>query len=73
MVILWAATNGYLDDVDVEKVRDFETKFLQHLRLKEKKLLGEIKEKKELDDKLTKALEKTVSDFKKTYGKYKGA
>ncbi len=72
VAILWAATNGYLDDVDVEKVRDFENRFIQHLRLKKGKLLSEIAQKKELDEKLTKALEKTVSDFKKTYGKYKG-
>lgn len=73
VAILWTATNGYLDDIDVEKIRDFENRFIQHLRLKEGKLLSEIAQKKELDEKLIKALEKTVSDFKKTYGKYKGA
>ena len=73
VAVLWVATNGYLDDIDVEKVRDFENRFIQHLRLKEGKLLSAIAQKKELDEKLTKALEKTVSDFKKTYGKYKGA
>ena len=72
VAVLWVATNGYLDDIDVEKVRDFENRFIQHLRLKEGKLLSAIAQKKELDEKLTKALEKTVSDFKKTYGKYKG-
>ena len=32
VAILWAATNGYLDDVPVEDVRDFEAEFLENLR-----------------------------------------
>lgn len=67
VAILWAATNGHLDDIDVEKVRDFEAKFLQHLRVREKKLLSEIAEKKILDEKLIKELEKVVTTFKKTF------
>lgn len=67
IVILWVVTNGFLDEVEVEKVKDFENRFIQHLRLREKKLLSEIATKKELDEKLTKELEKAVKDFKKTF------
>jgi F-type H+-transporting ATPase subunit alpha len=67
IAILWAVTNGYLDEIEVEKVRDFEKQFIQHLKLKEKKLIQEIADKKELDEKLTKALEKVVLDFKKGF------
>jgi len=67
VAILWAVTNGYLDEIEVEKVKDFENKFVLHLRTKEKKLLAEIAEKKELDEKLTKELEKTVKEFLNTF------
>ena len=67
IVILWAGTNGFLDDIEVEKVRDFEKALVQHLKLKEKKLMSEIAEKKELDEKLTKELEKAVQAFKKGF------
>lgn len=60
VAILWAVTQGYLDEIQVEKVRDFEEKFLNHLRLSEKKLLSDITEKKELDEITTSQLEKAV-------------
>lgn len=67
VTILWAVTQGYLDEVPLERVREFEGKYLSHLRLSEKKLLEEIIGKKALDDELTVRLEKitkkVVSQF----------
>ena len=65
VVALWAVTNGYMDEVEVEKVRDFEQRFIQALKLKNKKLLSEIASKKELDEKMIKELEKIVKGVKK--------
>ena len=65
VVSLWAVTNGYMDEVEVEKVREFETRFIQALKLKNKKLLSEIAEKKVLDEKMIKELEKLVKGVKK--------
>ena len=67
MVVLWAGTNGYLDSIPVERIRDFETEFIKHLRLKEKKLLSEIAEKKELSQKNVKELEQLMTNFKKVF------
>lgn len=63
VVVLWAVTNGYLDEVEVEKVRDFEQKYISHLKLREKKLLSSIAETKILDEKMTKELEKVTKEF----------
>lgn len=60
VAVLWAVTQGFMDEIPVENVKDFEEKFLNHLRLSEKKLLSDIIEKKELDETLTSQLEKTV-------------
>ncbi|TSC87462.1 MAG: F-type H+-transporting ATPase subunit alpha [Microgenomates group bacterium Gr01-1014_7] len=70
VVALWAVTNGYMDEVEVDKVKDFETRFIQHLKLRNKKLLSDIASKKELDEKLTKGLEKVTKEFVKLYGKH---
>jgi len=73
VVSLWAAINGYLDELPVEKIKEFENSFIQNLRIKEKKLLTEIADSKILDEKVTKELEKiakkAVEDFKKTLPK----
>jgi len=63
VVILWVVTNGFLDEAEVEKVKEFEEKYIAHLKLRAKKLLSEIAEKKELDEKMTKELEKTTKEF----------
>lgn len=63
VVALWAVTNGYMDEIEVEKVKEFEGKFIQHLKLKDKKLLSEIAAKKELDEKTIKDLEKITKEF----------
>jgi len=67
VVALWAVTNGYMDEVEVEKVKEFENKYIQHLKLREKKLLSEIATKKELDEKMIKELEKVTKEFVNTF------
>lgn len=68
VVALWAVTNGFMDEVEIEKVKEFEARFIQHLKLRNRKLLSEIASKKELDEKLIKELEKAVKKFGRAYG-----
>lgn len=63
VVALWCAINGYLDEVEVEKVKEFEQKYIAHLKLRNKKLLSDIAEKKEMDEKMLKELEKVTKEF----------
>ena len=63
IAVLWVATNGYLDEIETEKVREFEQKYIAHIKLREKKLLAEIALKKELDEKMAKELEKITKEF----------
>ncbi len=67
VVILWVATNGFLDGIEISQVKEFEGKFIQNLKLKNKKLLSEIKEKKELNEKETQELKKATEDFLKIF------
>jgi len=63
IVVLWAATNGHLDGIETEKVREFEQKYIAYLKLREKKLLSGIADKKELDDGMIKRLDKITKEF----------
>jgi F-type H+-transporting ATPase subunit alpha len=67
VIVFWAATNGYLDNIPVEKVREFEVRLLQDMKARHKKIISEIAEKKVLDEKLTKELEKILKDFTKSF------
>lgn len=67
VAVLWAATNGYIDDVAVENVLKFKEQFIDYLQSKQKKLLEELAEKKTLDETLTKTLEKATEEFKATF------
>ena len=74
VVLLWAATNGFLDEIEVEKVKEFEQRYIAHLKLRGKRLLSEIAEKKELDDGMVKRLEKATKEFIDMFSKsLKGA
>jgi len=69
IVVLWAVINGYLDETPIEKIKEFEPEYIQALKLKDKKLLAEIADKKQLTDEIVKRLEKFTSNFLKTFSK----
>ena len=64
--IMFAATNGYMDDVPVDKVKDFEDAFHTFMSDSHESIIEEIIEKKQLDDNLTKLLGDAIDRFKKT-------
>ena len=67
IVIIWAATKGYLDDIPVEKVSEFEIKFLDFVDARRGKILETISKEKVLSEKLEEDLEKGVEEFKKGF------
>ena len=62
VAILWAATNGYLDDISLNHVRDFEERFIADLRTRGKKLLAQINKDKVLTEDNEKELKQFVKD-----------
>ncbi len=67
VVIMYAVTNGFLDDIPVESVRDFETKLYDYLNSVHPEVPQRIREKKALDDELTQQLKDTITEFKQGY------
>ncbi len=64
--IIYLGSKDLLKGVPVEKVKDFEKKFIELLNLKHKKVLNQIKQGK-LTDEVTFTLEKVASDLSSSY------
>jgi F-type H+-transporting ATPase subunit alpha len=72
VAIIFAGTQGLLDDVPVDAVREFETFFYGWLERKRAEILDEIRDKKEISDALREQLTKAVIDSKTEFMATKG-
>ena len=67
IIILFAGTQGYLDDLPIESVKKFEAEFLRYIKETKEDIRAEIREKKALDDTLKEKLAHTIEGFKKGF------
>jgi F-type H+-transporting ATPase subunit alpha len=66
VAILWAGSEGHIDDVPVDQVRAFEDQYLEYLRTSGRELLETIKNEKTISDETAAALTKATREFKAT-------
>jgi F-type H+-transporting ATPase subunit alpha len=64
---LFAATQGFIDDVPVEAIRKFETDFLRYMKDRKAEVMKELSDKKALDDDLKAKLTAAIEEFKKGF------
>ncbi len=67
VAILWAVQNAMMDDVPVDKIKDFQAKLTDYLTNRKTELLGRIAKEKALSDALTGDLKSAITEFKQTY------
>jgi F-type H+-transporting ATPase subunit alpha len=67
VAILYALTNGFMDDVVVERVKAWENDFQKYMKSSGKDVLDMIAEKKELSEEVVTSLEKAIKEFKEVY------
>ncbi len=67
IMIIFAGTQGFLDDQPLEALKPFEEGFLRYIRAEKQDLKKEIMEKKALDDDLRAKITETITSFKKTF------
>ena len=72
VAIIFAGTQGLLDDLPADAIRDFETHFYGSLERKDPRILAEIREKNEISDTLRESLTKAVHDAKAEFVAAKG-
>jgi F-type H+-transporting ATPase subunit alpha len=73
VAIIFAGTNGYLDNVSTADVRAFETELYQFIESRHPQLFRGVAEKKQLDDQLKPALEAAVKEFATAFVNRKAA
>ena len=69
MAILWAVTNGFLDDVPDGERREFESQFYRFLESERPDILTTLGDDKlALDDEIVASLRDAATAFKETFG-----
>jgi F-type H+/Na+-transporting ATPase subunit alpha len=61
---LFAGARGFLDDLPVETLQDFEPQMIAFIESKHQDILSEIKEKKEISPELEEKMKKAIGEFK---------
>src|ERR1043165_4143719 len=67
VAVLWSVQKGYLDDVPVERIKEYQNKLTEFLTLRKADLLHNIAAEKSLNDALTAELKLAADAFKQTW------
>jgi F-type H+-transporting ATPase subunit alpha len=67
VIVIYALTNGFLDDIEVKDILKFESQYIEYIRTSHPEIIEEIKNKKDIDEKLSNNLDKAISRFKEGF------
>jgi F-type H+-transporting ATPase subunit alpha len=67
IVIIYAATNGHLDSIEVENIKRFEKEYVEYLEVKHPDLLPKLAERKEIDEEIDKEMVSALESFLKGF------
>jgi F-type H+-transporting ATPase subunit alpha len=67
VVVIWVAQNGYMDDVPIDRVKEYQGRLTEFLTTVKDELLRKIAEEKELSPALTKELKALAEQFKESW------
>jgi len=67
ILILFALTNGYLDDVKIKDIAKFEEQYLEFMNASRTKIVKELESEKDISEGLDKKIKKAIEDFKKRF------
>jgi F-type H+-transporting ATPase subunit alpha len=67
IIIIFAGTNGFLDDLKVEQIHSFEVGLYPYLDSAQSGLLKDIVEKKSLDDDLRNRIKSALTEYKQNF------
>lgn len=72
IIVLFALNQGYLDQIPISLIEDYEQAVIEHFRKKETKLLGDITREGNLTDEINSAIHHSLSVFTDDWIKEKG-
>src|SRR5947209_5042546 len=65
--VIWVAQNGYVDNVPVDRIKDFQNRLTEYLTTRKIELLRKIENEKSLSNALTSELKTAADEFKQTW------
>src|SRR5215211_7975872 len=67
VAVLWTVQNGYVDDVPVERIKEFRNKLMEFMTLRKAELLQKIAGEKKISEALAGELKAAADAFKQTW------
>jgi F-type H+-transporting ATPase subunit alpha len=67
VVSLYAGVNGYIDDIPVERVKEFESALLSFVESQYPRIYELVDSKKEIDQECEELLKKAITEFKRSF------
>src|SRR5450631_2050934 len=67
VLVLWASQNGFVDDVAVDKIKDFQAKLIDFIATRKAELLTKVRNEKAISDAIGAELKAAVTEFKSSY------
>ena len=64
VLIIFALTHGFLDDIPISGIKDFEKGFILYMHRYQEGILDKLSQKKDIDEELHRDLEDAIKDFK---------
>jgi F-type H+-transporting ATPase subunit alpha len=67
VISIWAGTKGYLDDINIDSVKKFESGLLGFVENTRGSLLERLRERKKIDDEIETELRAAITEFKERF------
>ena len=67
VAVLWAVQNNMMDDVPVDKIKDFQAKMTDYLANRKTEVMDKVRKEKAVSDALAGELKAAITEFKQTY------
>jgi F-type H+-transporting ATPase subunit alpha len=67
ILIIFALINGYLDDIEINSIPQFEEEYLEFIRTAHPKIIEELKSKKDIPQELEKQIRQVIDRFKERF------
>jgi F-type H+-transporting ATPase subunit alpha len=67
VLVLWTVQNNLMDDVAVDKIKDFQAKLVDFMGTRKGELLAKVRNEKAISDAIAADLKAAIGEFKQTY------
>lgn len=67
ILIIFAATRGFIDDISMDRVKEFEKQLLNYMYIHHPNTVEELKNRKKVEETFWKTLETQISEFHETF------